>query len=285
MALLPLIRLLRPKQWIKNGFVIAPIFFAHQMRMSDAWMHMLLATLVFICISCMAYIFNDIWDASEDRRHPVKKRRPLASGEASVLQATLIACAFAAVALYIFSLLPFQCAVIAAIYIMLNLGYTSYLKRIAIIDVFMISFCYVLRVLMGCYALAVTVSPWIILTTFLLALFLGFSKRYHEMGFDDYVQHKQNLQHYNRNLLDRLVTITGGAALITYAIYTTEIAKQIGESGFAYTVVFVAFGLFRYLQSIYVFNEGGEPENIVLRDKFQLVNFVAWLGVMMWFMG
>jgi hypothetical protein len=118
----------------------------------------------------------------------------------------------------------------------------------------------------------------------LLALFLGFGKRYHEMGFEDYAKYKKNLQEYNRNLLDRLVAITGGAALMTYAIYTTEIARQIGKVDIVYTVAFVAYGLFRYLQTIYVFNEGGEPENIVLKDTFQLINFVLWLLVTLWLM-
>ena len=254
------------------------------MDVPNSWFHVVVAALCFISISSMAYIFNDICDVKEDQRHPVKKRRPIASGEVSIIHAAMIGCVFAAIALFILSTLPYQCAVIAVIYVIINLSYTFYLKRIAIIDIFMISFCYVLRVLMGCYALVVTVSPWIILTTFLLALFLGFGKRYHEMGFEDYAKYKQNLQQYNRNLLDRLVAITGGAALITYAIYTTEIARQIGRVEIVYTVAFVAFGLFRYLHTISVVNVGGEPENIVLRDKFQLVNFVLWLLVTLWFM-
>jgi 4-hydroxybenzoate polyprenyltransferase len=280
----PQLRLLRPKQWIKNGFVIAPIFFAHQMNMPASWFHVIVAAIGFICISSMAYIFNDICDVKEDQKHPVKKRRPIASGEITVLHAAFLGCICAAITLFILSTLRYQCSIIAVIYIGINLSYTFYLKRIAIIDIFMISSCYVLRVLMGCYAINVTVSPWIILTTFLLALFLGFGKRYHEMGFEDYAKYKQNLQDYNRNLLDKLVNITGGAALITYAIYTTEIARQVGKVDIVYTVAFVAFGLFRYLQTIYVFNEGGEPENIVLKDKFQLANFVLWLVVTLWLM-
>lgn len=276
------IKLLRPKQWIKNGFVFAPIFFAHEVSNFSAWYYVSMAAFCFLCISCAAYICNDICDVEEDRRHPVKKRRPIASGEVSVLQAWLIACVFMALAVLTLTALPYQCAVIAIIYVALNLNYTFFLKRIAIVDIFLIAFCYVLRVLMGCYALQVTVSPWIILTTFLLALFLGFGKRYHEMGFEDYAKYKPNLQHYNRNLLDRLVTISGGAALITYAIYTAEISRQVGNVAVVYTVAFVAFGLFRYLQTIYVYNEGGEPENIILKDKFQLFNFVAWLAVTMW---
>jgi len=278
----PYIKLLRPKQWTKNGFVFAPLFFAHEVSNFSAWYYVTMAAFCFLLISCMAYICNDIRDIKEDQRHPVKKRRPIASGEVSVIHAGLIACVFAALAVLVMTALPYQCSIIAAIYISINLAYTFFLKRIAIVDVFLISFCYVLRVLMGCYALQVSVSPWIILTTFLLALFLGFGKRYHEMGFEDYAKYKPNLQHYNRNLLDRLVTITGGAALITYAIYTAEISRQLGGVSVVYTTAFVAFGLFRYLQTIYVYNEGGEPENIILKDKFQLVNFVAWLVVTMW---
>jgi len=188
----------------------------------------------------------------------------------------VLACFFAGMALFILTALPMECTIIVMCYLMANVCYTFYLKRIAIIDIFFIASCYVLRVLMGCFALSVSISPWIILTTFFLALFLGFSKRYHELGFEEYARHKQNLQQYNRNLLDRLVTICGGSTLITYAIYTAEMSRQFGN-GIVYTVGFVAFGLFRYLQSIYVFNEGGEPENLILKDKWQIANVALWL--------
>lgn len=168
---------------------------------------------------------------------------------------------------------------IAGIYLLLNLAYTFILKHIALLDIFFIAVCYVLRVLMGCYALQVTVSSWIILTTFLLALFLGFGKRYHEMGFEDYVKSKPNLQQYSRPLLDKLVIISGGAALMAYAIYTTEMSRQLGKVEMVYTVAFVAFGLFRYLQMIYVYDQGGEPESVILKDKWQLINVVLWLSV------
>ena len=274
----PFLRLLRPKQWIKNAFVFAPLFFSHQFLSLQAWYLTVFASLCFICISCIVYICNDIFDIVEDRRHPVKCLRPLASGEVTVLQAALLACFFAGMALFILTALPLTCIEIAIIYVFSNIWYTLFLKRIALIDVVFIASCYVLRVLMGCYALSVTISPWIILTTFFLALFIGFSKRYHEMGFEEYAKYKANLKNYNRNLLDRLVAICGGSTLITYAIYTAEMSRSVGN-GIVYTVGFVAFGLFRYLQAIYVFNEGGEPENLVLQDKLQLVNGALWLAV------
>jgi 4-hydroxybenzoate polyprenyltransferase len=274
--------LVRPRQWIKNGFVFAPLFFAGKFLQLSAWKLTIEAALCFFFISCIVYIVNDIRDVAEDKGHPLKKNRPIAAGEVQVFQAVLLACGFAALAEFLLTLLPYACAIVALLYVSLNGLYTFYLKRIAIVDIFFIAFCYVLRVLMGCYALEVTVSPWIILATFLLALFLGFGKRYHEMGFEEYVKSKPNLQHYSRDLLDRLVNITGCAALITYAIYAAEVANRIGKVEFIYTVGFVAFGLFRYLQSIYVYHQGGEPETVILKDRLQLANIVAWLLVTLW---
>ena len=278
----PYIKLLRPKQWIKNAFVFAPLFFAHQFTQMQSWHTSILAALGFLSISCVVYICNDLADREEDRRHPVKKLRPLAAGEVGVGAALALAGFFSMVSAGLLCFLPIPCAVIAAIYVGLNVCYTLYWKRVAIADVFFIAFCYVLRVLMGCYALMVIISPWIILTTFLLALFLGFGKRHNELSIEGYAQHKPNLQHYNREFLDKLITICGGATLITYAIYTAEISRQTGTVEIVYTVAFVAFGLFRYLQSIYVHNEGGEPENVILGDKLQLANIALWLLVTMW---
>lgn len=278
----PWIRLLRPKQWIKNAFVFTPLFFSHQFESPVSWQLTVLAALCFLCVSCVVYICNDIRDMEEDRLHPVKRQRPLAKGDIALVQAALLACLLAAGAMFLAMLLPPSCALVICIYVGLNIAYTLYLKHIAIVDIFLIASFYVLRVLMGCYALNVVVSPWIVLTTFLLALFLGFGKRYHEMGFEHYALAKPNLRQYNRNLLDRLVAISGAAALITYAIYTAEVANHTGRVELVYTVAFVAFGLMRYLQSIYVYNQGGEPETIILKDKFQLVNIALWFAVTMW---
>lgn len=275
----PWIRLLRPRQWIKNLFVFAPLFFATRFLDAESWLLTLYAALCFLLVSCVVYICNDAHDASEDRQHPAKKLRPLAAGDIAPMQALLLATGFAAAALFLLTLLPLPCGLIIALYFILNLLYTFYLKRLAIVDVFFIAFCYVLRVLMGCYALDVVASPWIVLTTFLLALFLGFGKRYHELGFEEYAQARANLRHYNRALLDRLVAICGCAALITYAIYAAEVADKTGKVGMVYTVGFVAFGLFRYLQSIYVYGQGGEPESILFKDRLQLLNILLWLSV------
>jgi 4-hydroxybenzoate polyprenyltransferase len=244
----------------------------------DAWYTIAIAVLSFICVSSAVYIANDIKDIDEDRVHPVKCLRPLAAGEVSENTALWLVIVLLGAASGMLSLLPLSCSLLAALYIWLNLLYTIWLKHIAILDVFFIASCYVLRVLMGCFALSVNVSPWIILTTFLLAMFIGFGKRFHEMSLPEYVRVKPNLQHYSVELLDKLVSISAGAALITYAIYTTEISRQIGSPEMVYTTGFVAFGLFRYLQAIHVYHQGGEPESVVLGDRMQLVNIVLWLA-------
>lgn len=276
------LRLLRPKQWIKNGFVFAPLFFAGAFTDARAWGLTALAALCFLSLSCAVYIGNDMRDAEEDRRHPVKKNRPLAAGTIGFTQAAVMGAASAALALFLLIMLPRGCVLIAFLYLSLNVVYTFYLKHVALLDIFTIAFCYVLRVLMGAYALEVIVSPWIILTTFMLALFLGFGKRYHELGFAEYASGKANLQHYSRALLDRLVTICGCSALLAYAIYAAELASKRGDPALVYTVGFVAFGLFRYLQSIYVYEQGGEPESVILKDKLQLLNLALWLATTLW---
>lgn len=281
----PSIRLLRPKQWTKNAFVFAPLIFAHKILDPYAWYFILIAAICFLCVSCMVYIVNDISDVEEDRRHPTKSKRPLAASEITILQSVLLACFFAGLAVFMLTALPIPCTEVAAVYLLMNLVYTFYLKRIGIIDIFFIASCYVLRVLMGCYALQVTISPWIILTTFFLALFLGFGKRYHELGYEDYAKYKPNLRQYNRAFLDRLVAICGSATLMTYAIYTADMSEQLNDINMVYTSAFVCFGLFRYLQSIYVYNEGGEPENVIIRDKLQILNGVLWLMTTIFIVG
>lgn len=278
----PILTLVRPRQWIKNGFVFAPLFFAHRFMDLHGWVLTGLAALAFLAVSCAVYVINDWHDADIDRLHPAKKKRPMAAGLVSRREAALMVLVFAIAATALLMRLPMGCSLLAELYVAINLVYTFFLKRFALIDVFVIASGYVLRVLMGCYALVVIVSPWIILTTFLLALFLGFGKRYHEMSVDGYAEARVNLRHYNRDLLDRLVTITGGATLITYAIYTADVARLSGKNDMVYTVAFVAFGLFRYLQSVYVYGKGGEPESVIFRDKWQLANMALWLAAVVW---
>lgn len=279
-----MLRLLRPRQWIKNAFVLAPVIFAREYANPAAWFLALSAAAGFLLLSGMVYIFNDLRDRDEDRLHPVKKKRPLASGEVAPVQACILGILLALAAMWVVERLPSEVSTMLMIYALGNIAYTLLLKHIAIVDVLALSSFYVLRVLAGCYAIEVVISPWIVLTTFLLAMFLAFGKRYHEMSVEGYAQTKGNLQNYSRELLDRLVTICAAAALLTYAIYAAEMARSSGDLAMVYTVAFVAFGLFRYLQMLLVFKQGGEPEVLLLKDPLMLINMAGWLATCLWAM-
>ena len=276
-------RLCRYKQWIKNLFVLAPLFFSFRFMQVDGWQPALLAMLVFMCVSSATYIVNDLLDRKEDRQHPRKSQRPIASGAVSVAEAILVAIGLLLVAAWaLLAALPFMCLVIVLAYVALQCLYNMWLKDQPVVDVIIIAVGFVLRILMGGYAIAVQVSPWIILTTFLLALFLGFGKRYHELLF--HRKTRKSLNGYNKPLLDRYISISCGSTLVCYALYAVETAREIGRVEFLLTIAFVLFGLFRYLNAIYFRQDSGEPEEIVMRDLPFVVNALLWAVVTMLFL-
>lgn len=277
-SIIDLFKLLRPKQWTKNAFVLAPLFFSFNFLNPQAWSLTLLAVVCFICISGTIYIINDISDTEEDKAHPRKKLRPIASGKVPPSLALLVGLLLLALsALILVNYLPSQCIFVVAIYLIIQLSYSFSLKHYAIFDVLIIASGFVLRVLMGAYAIDVPVSPWIIITTFLLALFLGFGKRYHELSLKEYAKKRICLQRYNKPLLDRLIGISCASTLIFYSLYTVETARTLDNTALIYSVVFVIFGLFRYLQTLYVDNEGGEPERVLFKDPIFITNGVIWM--------
>jgi 4-hydroxybenzoate polyprenyltransferase len=270
------IKLMRPTQWVKNLFVLSPIFFSYHFLNLDDWKNTFIAFVCFILSSSAVYVFNDIIDITEDRSHPRKKLRPLAAGKVSPVSAGVF-CVMLIIANFILALnLPFAAIITITIYLIMQLAYTLALKRQAIFDVLIIAAGFVLRVVMGGHSINVPISPWIILTTYLLALFLGFGKRYHELSIEGYGNKRKSLKRYNKPLLDRLIGISCVSALLSYAMYTVETARLLNKTEFVYTVVFVIFGLFRYLQVLYIDEKGGEPEKILLHDKIFLGNGIVW---------
>lgn len=274
----PFFRLMRPHQWVKNGFIFAPLFFGLRFTEPSAWIASIQACIAFMLLSSGIYVFNDLTDRHEDRHHPLKRFRPIASGIITIHQASYLTLflIFSAWCITFFQLPP-ACLGVMGIYLLLNIAYTVKLKHIAIIDVIIIASGFVLRVLMGGYAIHVEISPWLILATFLLALFLGFGKRLHEMNITDYLTKRRSLEGYTKPLLDRLIAITCAASLMCYALYTVDLASQSKQTSIVYTIGFVVFGLFRYLQAIYRNHLGGEPESILIRDKLFLSVLVLWL--------
>ncbi len=277
--------LLRPQQWVKNAFVFAPLLFAFRFDDVEAWQAAVIAFLAFIAASGAVYIFNDLRDIEHDKLHPRKRFRPLASGAVTPLSAALLGVALTGGAFAAATLLPLPATGILALYFLLNLAYSLELKKFAVLDVIIVSSGYVLRVLMGGFAVGVAVSSWLILTTFMLALFIAFCKRRAELEAMGDKPTRNSLKGYNLPFLDKLINLSCASTLITYAIYAVQTSQEIGKLSFLFTVAFVVYGLFRYLQNIYVFKHGESPESLVYRDPVFLVNLVLWgattLGIMM----
>jgi 4-hydroxybenzoate polyprenyltransferase len=276
------LQLLRPRQWTKNFFVLAPLCFSFEYNSLPSVITALLAMLAFILASCATYIINDMRDIAEDRMHPIKCHRPLATGRVTMRAAFFLAIACLGCALLLLVLyLPPLCSVILTMYLFLQIAYNYRLKHTALLDVMSIATGFVLRVLMGAYAIAVPVSPWIVVTTFLLACFLGFGKRYHELSVLEYAHSRLSLQRYSRKLLTQLINVSCAATFLSYTLYAVDVGNELDKPEMMYSALFVIIGLFRYLQVLYVDKEGGEPERVLLGDSFFMINCLVWLAVTM----
>jgi 4-hydroxybenzoate polyprenyltransferase len=273
-----LFELLRPKQWVKNVFILAPLFFSFSFLEQANWLMVIWSIAAFICASGAVYIYNDIYDLQYDRKHPTKQHRPIASGRVSVGLALIIAPALAIAAVAITMLLPARCSTILALYVGVNLLYTHVLKHMVILDVILIAFGFVLRVFMGGYAIEVQLSPWIIVTTFCLALFLAFSKRYSEYTlYQKGTVTRKNLEHYNQEMLRSFMNISCVTALFAYITYTLDLVQMGYRVELLYTTVFVVYGLFRYMFLLYRQDNGEDPETMILRDPLLLITSGLWL--------
>lgn len=287
-VLWPWVRALRPAQWLKNGVVPAAYFFAKwdpsQSVHAQGVLPLILeavAVACFCCVSSGVYLVNDIRDIEADRKHPVKCRRPLASGEMGVRSAGFLAAALVLAGLAGSLVLPLAFTGVLGGYCLMQVVYTFALKRIPYVDVFVIATGFVLRAIAGAMALTVRISPWLLLCTFLLALFLALCKRRHEKilleGTGE--QHREALAGYDRYLLDMQIGITSSATLVCYAIYTLseETVRRFGTNRLGLTIPFVVFGIFRYLELVYRHDEGGRPEKVMLTDKVLIATVALYL--------
>jgi 4-hydroxybenzoate polyprenyltransferase len=272
---------LRPVQWTKNLFVFAAVFFSKSLVNPHAVLKVCAAFIIFCLISGCTYIFNDLCDRESDRKHPVKSKRPIASGEIGTAQAVglLIAClAIALTGAYLVGI-PFfivSCAAFA-----LQVLYSLFLKKIVIVDVFIIAIAFVLRVAAGAVAVDVELSSWILICTLLLALFLALGKRKHEfvMVESGEANGRKVLQEYTGQLLDQMTSITAASTVIAYALYTVSESTiaRFHTANLVYTIPFVLYGIFRYLYLIHKRQEGGYPENILISDKPLYIDILLWL--------
>ena len=270
-----LFRLMRPKQWVKNSFVLAPLVFAGQFTDLMAVREALLSMLLFSLASSATYILNDFHDIEHDRKHPVKSKRPLASGQVSKSQALGLFGALSGMLAWGYVWRPSVVLVILA-YLALSLSYTFILKYQPVIDIFSIALGFVLRVYAGAVAISVSVSSWMFVTTLCLALYLASVKRRQELRLSGR-EGRQVLEQYSVTLVDRYAEMAATGALLFYSLFVLTVRPEMVIS-----IPFVLYGLFRY-QFVAEALEGGEsPTDTVLSDWQLLLTVLIWAGICVW---
>jgi decaprenyl-phosphate phosphoribosyltransferase len=281
----PIVTLMRPHQWIKNAFVAAPLFFTPQALSWAAVVHVVLGVACFSAMASSIYVLNDWRDREVDRKHPLKRLRPLAAGTVAPGTAAALALglAFASSAVALIWLSRGFAAVLA-IYVLQNLAYNFWLKQIAILDVLCIAIGFVLRIYAGGQLIDVTPTVWIVACTFLLALFLAFAKRRDDLvlGVDD--EHRLSLAGYNLPFIDASLAIVLAALVVSYLLYTTqpENMARLGSDKLFLTAPFVIAGVLRYLQVTLVEHRSGAPTRLALSDRFLLLTILGWVATFAW---
>jgi 4-hydroxybenzoate polyprenyltransferase len=281
-----LFRALRPKQWTKNLLLYGSFLFnlnkLWQPWSPQMWAYLLQATLgmlVFTALASGVYLLNDVRDIEVDRRHPQKRNRPLASGVLPVWLAVLTGGALLVGSLLCALRLSQSFAASLAIYLAMQLLYTLWWKHVVILDVFVIAAGFVLRAVAGALVISSWISPWLYIVTFLGALFLGLCKRRHELLLLDAAAaaHRKNLAEYTPQLLDQMIGVTTASTIMAYSLYTFTADSLPRNHAMMATIPFVLYGLFRYLYLTYRHDQGGSPEEVLLRDHPLKVVIALWL--------
>jgi 4-hydroxybenzoate polyprenyltransferase len=271
---------MRPRQWTKNAFVVAALVFDRQFFHIHSLERTLLTFIIFCLLSSSVYLFNDIMDVEADRNHPIKKNRPIASGKLPIKVAAIISVLLLVISLVGSYFLSIGLLIIVAVYFFLNLAYSKWLKHIPIIDVLVIAACFVLRVAAGVSVIQVQrFSPWLYVVTTLLALYIGFGKRRAELMVlvpENTQSHRKVLSGYSLDFVDQLITIVSSTTIIAYSLYTFSAVNLPDNHAMMLTIPFVLYGVFRYLSLMKINNMGGEPEELLLKDRPLQVTIVLW---------
>jgi len=270
------LRALRPRQWIKNVAVFAPLVFAKAVLVPDLALRSLLAFVAFCWLSSGTYVFNDWIDRDEDRHHPEKKLRPIAAGELGGSTVLLLILLCWGAGLSLGAQLGWRFVALGAAYLLLQVLYTSLLKHQVVLDVLVIAAGFVLRVLAGGVAINVPISGWLFLCALLLALFLALAKRRQELVSlrDAAASHRAALGEYSLPLLDQMLATVAGMCVLAYGLYTVapETVAKVGSDGLKWTLPFVLYGIFRYLFLVHRGQGTGSPERVLFSDVPTLVN-------------
>lgn len=277
--LIPLLKTMRPKQWVKNIFIFAALIFDLQLFIPRSLLCTVLGFIFFCLIASSVYLINDLVDIEKDRQHPIKCTRPLASGALSQRAAIAAAIVLLLISIPGAFLLNQTFGVILAFYFALNLLYSFVLKHIPIVDVLVLASFYVIRVAAGVSLITVKrFSPWLFVCTTLVALFIGLGKRRAELVLlaEGANSHRKVFDGYTIPFLDQLIVIVSGTTIVAYSLYTFSAENLPDNHLMMLTIPFVLYGIFRYLYLINVKNEGGAPEEIILRDWPFLIDMFLW---------
>ncbi|MCX4244489.1 decaprenyl-phosphate phosphoribosyltransferase [Paraliomyxa miuraensis] len=278
--LLALIKTLRPKQWVKNSFVAAPLFFSLRLLDPQSVLRTAAAVGLFSLISGCVYVLNDLVDVEADREHPKKRLRPIASGALPMAAAKgFLAVAVPLCVTLAFVLQPWFCAVLSS-YFVLNVGYSFRFKHVAYLDVLLIALFFILRVLAGAFAIEVVASPWLLGCTFLLALFLGFGKRAHELATAvDAGKQRAALAGYHPQSLRWILYVLSAAVVLTYAAYTLSphTVEQFGTASLIYTVPLPAVAIVRFIRLATTRKDAESPTDAMLRDPLFMAAILGYV--------
>lgn len=278
------LRLMRPIQWVKNVFVVVPLIFSKNLFNVSLFSQSFLTFLSFCMAASSIYIVNDIADRKLDIIHPVKKTRPIASGEVSIGAGLVTSAVLLILSFLLLSLgrVPLGSWLAISTYVVVNLFYSFALKKVVLIDVFVIAVGFILRILAGGYAIDVKISSWLIMTTLFIAIFLGIAKRRSEfvqMEGSSSETARKVLADYDLSLIDQILSVSAASVIITYALYTVSerTVHAFGTEALIFTTIFVVYGIFRYLYLIHKMGLGENPTGVILADKPMIINIVFYV--------
>jgi 4-hydroxybenzoate polyprenyltransferase len=285
-ALVDWVRLFRPRQWVKNSFVVAPLLFSGRVADGASLTASLLAFVLFSLLASGIYCWNDVADRVADRAHPTKRLRPVAAGRIGARAAYLAGAGLVAIALAGGFAIDADLGIVFLLYLGLNVVYSRGLKSVVILDVFAIAAFFILRLLAGCAAIGVVPSVWLLLCGGLLSLYIGFAKRRHELALlgEGSSAHRAVLAHYDAAMLDQMTGILLSVTVVSYIMYTltSQTAALTGAETLSYSTVFVLYGVFRYLYLVHGNGKGGDPTDTLLTDRALLIDVALWLAYCGW---
>ena len=271
---------LRPHQWTKNLVVLAALIFAQKLFHWPSVIGAIWAFLIFCVVSGAVYLLNDLIDLKKDRLHPVKRSRPIASGELSKQFSIFVGLILVFTGFFTAISLDIKFGITVIVYFFVMAAYCLVLKNIVIVDVLVVAMGFVLRAVAGAFAINVAVSNWLLVCTLLLALFLALSKRRHELTLllDEAAEHRSILGEYSSYLLDQMIAVVSASTLVTYGLYASapETVAKFGTDGLIWTLPFVLYGILRYLYLVHRKAKGGSPTLVLLNDKPILVTVTLW---------